>query len=524
MLGVWLTIALMVALPLGGAPIAAAQYLGLFHTQDEVAVWKERAVSGPYRVAGDVQPNSPGDWTRLLANADAFVANPSVDRYLGTGGTCPTETAEGPFGGNQWTRGVKLRDAAFVSVVLGATNYRDAVLGELLVHAAAPGLDWTNDTLFGCSTFEGHVTLPWNSLMVKYIIAYDMIRASISAPNRTTLDTWFLNYGNRMEQKVHGIAAKRVPKRKSDDYTVAAGYATCPTSGGDFAEARTLYVGSVYTTCNFHAGWHNPSLFGTLGFGLVGIVLNNTPLKTEAKRFFQEHIQFNQWPDGTQGETFRWHPNTPLSGMSYPGTVINMLALLADAFARIGDNSLYDYTTTNGYLTSQVTNEGTTKSLRHTINEYLARVRGTRSIYAESVTENTKLDADMEACCGWSTNNDVIVAALTSRYYQDPALAAAYRRTSGGPPYSTSLNTNCGGGAGASAAWMTGDAFCVLPGVLFQFAQLEGKVNPYPTPPPGPQPPLGSPYVVQVTCPGTTEPVIVQVPACPVLASPPPSR
>lgn len=517
----WLQILALVVLGLlgTGGPVQAAQYLGLFHTQDEVQEWKTRATSGPYRVAGDVQPNSPGDWSRILANAEAFVAHPAADRYLGTGGTCPVVTQDGPFGGTQWIRGAKLRDAAFASVVLGTTSYRDAVLNELLVHAAAPGLDWTNNTLFGCATFEGHVTLPWNSLMVKYLIAYDMIRASLSVPNQTTLDTWFLNYGNRMEQKVHGLAAKRVPQRKSDDYTVAAGYATCPPSGGDFAEARTLSVGSAYTTCSFHAGWHNPSLFGALGFGLVGIVLNNTTLKTEAKRFFFEHMQFTQWPDGTQGETFRWHPNTPLSGMSYPGTVITMLALLAEAFARTGDTSLYTYTTTHGYLTSQVTDEGTTKSLRQTITEYLARVDGTRSLYADSVTEHTKLDADMEACCGWSTNNDVMMAAITSRYYGDPALAAAYKREGGRPAYSHSLNSNCGGGAGESAAWMTGDAFCVLPGVLFQFGQLEGKVHPYPPSPPepGPEPtPPQAPYVVQVTCPGATAPVIVQVPACPV--------
>lgn len=57
--------------------------LGLFHTSDEVTIWQARAASGPYKTAGDVSTNSPGDFTRIASNASAFLSNPTADRWTG---------------------------------------------------------------------------------------------------------------------------------------------------------------------------------------------------------------------------------------------------------------------------------------------------------------------------------------------------------------------------------------------------------------------------------------------------------
>jgi hypothetical protein len=57
--------------------------VGLLHSAQEVEVWRLRAVKGPYRVAGDVSANSPGDWARIRQNADRFVANPGAARWNG---------------------------------------------------------------------------------------------------------------------------------------------------------------------------------------------------------------------------------------------------------------------------------------------------------------------------------------------------------------------------------------------------------------------------------------------------------
>src|SRR5919109_603468 len=63
---------------------AAQTRLGLHVTQEELNIWKQRAQSGPYKSAGDVSANSPGDWTRIVNLKNTFMANPSADRWDGT--------------------------------------------------------------------------------------------------------------------------------------------------------------------------------------------------------------------------------------------------------------------------------------------------------------------------------------------------------------------------------------------------------------------------------------------------------
>lgn len=462
---------LLLALTPALAPVWAGN---LFHTPERLTQWRERMTHGPYKSAGDVQPGSPGDYDRIAEQAAAFLANPAVDRYLGRS-TCPTTQQEGPFGGTSWSRGMKLQSAAFLWLLTQERRYLDPVVSELLVHAHAEYLNWASDTLFGCADFQGEDTLPWNSLFLKYAIGYSFLRDALSATERTTLDTWFRQFGERMENRLHVIVSKRFPQRKSGDYTVAAGYRTCPESGGDFAEPRTLYVDAgPYQTCSFHTAWHNPQMLSALSVGLIGLLLDHPPLQDEARRFFLEHLAYTQWPDGTQGETYRWHTGTALHGMSYAGNVLIMLGLLAEAFDVAGDASLYAAQTRDGFLSSQVPESQPAKTLKQSLLEYQNRVNGSRQIYAETVSDATKLDADLSQCCNWQTVNDVLAGAIVSRHYNDPAITDNYRRVKG-PPYSTSLKSSCGNGGTQSLVWSSGDAWCLVPGTMLMFAGFEGR-------------------------------------------------
>jgi hypothetical protein len=48
--------------------------LGLQVTQEELDIWRERAENGPFKSRGDVCTNSIGDWDRVVAYKDNFVA------------------------------------------------------------------------------------------------------------------------------------------------------------------------------------------------------------------------------------------------------------------------------------------------------------------------------------------------------------------------------------------------------------------------------------------------------------------
>ena len=115
---------------------ASVNRLGLHVTQGELDIWRLRkdgngSYGGPYKTAGDVQANSPGDWDRIASNALNFKNNPSQAIWDGPvefnadgsvkqiQGTSPNNPPKKEF--------TNLRDAAFCYLVTGDTEYRNAV-------------------------------------------------------------------------------------------------------------------------------------------------------------------------------------------------------------------------------------------------------------------------------------------------------------------------------------------------------------------------------------------------------------
>jgi hypothetical protein len=123
----------------------AATRLGLHVTQEELNIWKQRATNGPYKNKGDVSTNSPGDWTRMLSRANAFVASPAADRFAGQVSASCVPRAD-TFPDMHFALGDKLLNAGFVYLVTGATSYRDAVRTELLAQAGVIGTNFADST------------------------------------------------------------------------------------------------------------------------------------------------------------------------------------------------------------------------------------------------------------------------------------------------------------------------------------------------------------------------------------------
>ena len=47
--------------------------LGLHVTSDELTIWQDRAINGPYKSTGDAGfSNTPGDWDRINTNKVSF--------------------------------------------------------------------------------------------------------------------------------------------------------------------------------------------------------------------------------------------------------------------------------------------------------------------------------------------------------------------------------------------------------------------------------------------------------------------
>lgn len=455
----------------------AATRLGLFHTAEEVVIWKQRRLNGPYKTSGDVSNLSPGDWDqRILPRAQAFLANPSSFRYTGgnvtLSGSCVTNTSGTSGPGLQ--QGREMRDAAFYYLLTGDTAYSTAVRTELLAQVAVSGVDFTNTSKWshntGCLTGVVDPSYQLGDWVTRLMLAYDWTKDTFSAGQKTTVETWFSEAATFFQwfhtDNPNG-PGKRWPNRSTDTYT------SSPMALGS---CNSMYFGSP-DWCQWHDAWNNLMGVQARTTGLAGILLNNQTMIDHSKRFAREYFAYNVWPDGSIGELQRWLPSNRQHGISYAGTGLANIVYLAEALARNGDDSLYTFTTTSGFNGSN----GGPKGMEMVWQRYFEYRDHTITRYASSTTADNVAANIIDGVDDHNNNQqDIkeIAASIANKYYQSNYFKSHYMRTIGGvvPGYGTNIRggsdqyQGAGGGAGYP-----------FPGVLFMFGQMETLVNPYAT-------------------------------------------
>ena len=308
--------------------------LGLHVTQEELNIWKQRAQSGPYKSGADVGTNSPGDWTHIVSKANEFLANPTADRWNGqTTNTCVVPNQQmRPSTQGDIDLGEPLMNAAFYYLVTGNTNYRDAVRTELLWFASQPGLDFSNNSRW-CRDGNSNDAPPyfhvafWN---VRMMFGYDYIRSSLSAADRTTLETWFHNAGLYFESTQTRQRMEVFVDPNNDNYTETAFSKLIGSN-----EPKVTHYGG-YMTHGFNNRYQNRSSELAFHWTMAGILTNDTTLKNRGKRWVEEWIKYSIFPDGTPAEFNRWEVGHPITGWTYSGTTLGNVMGIADALARIG--------------------------------------------------------------------------------------------------------------------------------------------------------------------------------------------
>lgn len=369
----------------------AATRVGLFYTQEEINVWKTRAVSGPYRITGDVAQYglaagaagnySPGQWKRVLTDAigvadgvgsdnpNSFSKNPSFDRfanfYTGTSGdpASPYARCVPPVGdvtsyepGDKGTRMVK---AAFHYLVQRDVTLAARIKQELDWHISQPDLNfadtsrWCIDDAHRIGTQNpGFTTAFWLSRM---LFSYDILAATgyIPAAAQGPYVTWFKNAANYMRQnydtKLDGIYSNRAQYLLNDSMISAtktdAGYLMMWVPGANGTVVRGPSARKVSRYYNNRAG--SMATF----VGLVGVMTQDATLETSGTRFWKEWMVYGVRPDFLPTDLHRGldAPNTnPFHGAGYAWGMIGDYIELADAKARRGNPELYTFKTRLG--------------------------------------------------------------------------------------------------------------------------------------------------------------------------------
>lgn len=449
--------------------------LGLHVTQQELAIWKKRAKEGPYVKKGDESKNSPADWERIKENANKFMSNPAADRYRGgyTGPGCVPKSGEY----NPGYQGINLRDAAFVYLLTNQTSFGDAVRKELLAQAAEPLVDFSVASRW-CNLGDsdpGFVITEW---LTRLLFAYDYTKATFSTTERAKMDRWFLSAGMYFQQGLDAYYAKRFENRLKNNYRLQV-YST-NSEGHD--KKDYMYYGSPQVGF-FAKGYNNRN--GTIArfVGTVGVFLKNELLINSAKRWFFEWMRYGVFPTGDVVDLYRGleNPKEPEKGLNYLFSVVQAMADLADVLARSGDNSLYEYKTSEGYFGSE-TDGKAKKSLLLVIQNALNYLNGKNRNYATISINQMKdslflidgLDPNL-------TDSNIIVYdtwfSLPNLYFQNKEIQANYlRKAPGTRPYPAWPRS-----IGPNKSW--GGQAHIYPGMLFMFGKLEGLVKPYPNPP-----------------------------------------
>ncbi len=462
------------------ASLQALNQQGLRYTPDEVAIWKQRSLSGPYKTKGDAQANSPGDWDRIVSYANKFQANPSADRFQMIGSTssamvvsapCPNDPVMAPNGGMQ---GEAMMDAAFVDLVNNTTTHFTAVRDELIWHATEPHLNFANRT-FWVQSNDINPGFSIAEFMMRMLFAYDVYKGQFTAGDKTTLDTWFSNAGAYYKDNLQTYFGPKFVSRAGSDYTLSQVGIDQNNNGSVhrlFYEANG--TPSVANTGSLNRSFSNRTCSQAAFLGAVGVFLNNASYKTDAKRYYFEWLRFGVYPGNDVSDMVRaidsTTPDNEEKGLNYCLGVIDTMGTLCDVFARAGDTSLYDFTTTEGTFSSQGTPAKSMLGVTQNIMKYL---NGTFNRYnvPDGIADH-KIDGRDP---GVSTLKMVfdVYAAIANQYFLDTTIKSNYLRTASGmTAYAVTPQTS-----GANSPW--GGSGPKLPAVLFMYGNMEGLTDPY---------------------------------------------
>lgn len=454
---------------------------GLHVTAAELALWRERAAAGPYRRDGDVRLYSPGDWQRITDYAEEFLADPDRGRWAGPVANNPGGCVQVKPGRSEdlaysppYMEATRLRDAAFVAMVADSREHAVAAKSELVAQARDGGVDFGDRERWclGVVGGDNHPVFEIANWLSRLLFAYDYLQISwpevLSDQDRSLLDRWFADAAVWMQEGLDRRLDELFVDRSGGNYQL--------TSLAQDWWRRLLYLGGPEAR-TLQRRYNNRAATAARFVALVGIAQDNESFKESGRDFVREVVAFAYFPQGVLGEFERWTEQDPIEGWRYAMLVAGSVVTIADAFARDGDPSLYDFETTYGALGTQGTRaDGDPKSIRSLVADLLGYVDLTYERYGTDDPDREgdpsyRIDSIAERT-GDEYLHDVHLA-LANRYYRDPYIASVYLRTSPRTPAYPAVPKE-GQGDPEGGEWG------IYPGVMFMFGGLEASAtDPY---------------------------------------------
>jgi hypothetical protein len=332
---------------------------------------------------GDAGIGSPGDWTRIVSNANLFMSQGESAVTLA----------------NRAGHGMRARDAAFYALVTNNTGYRDSVAAYLVKAAKDP----VNDFALMCfrslanDTWDGfYEQAPW---LMRHLVAYDYVRSGLSLADRVLLENYFRRQSYFFAANIDWGLRMAFPNRLTGDYAVRERDAAPRTDADTWASRRfdtngdcridasddtTLFPVHAYVTANGQLGprvsklslwFNNRRAANVAAFATGGLILGDSVLVNRAKRYVLEWLTYSVYADGSDGEYYRNSDYcVPKQGLQYGQASLQAATLLAGWLNKKGDATLLAFSTSAGLFGTQGASSAQTKSIERVVNTQLQLV------------------------------------------------------------------------------------------------------------------------------------------------------
>lgn len=355
----------------------------------------------------------------------------------------------------------------------------ECIKHELLWHTAQPALDFANIGRFCPDQFgKGyHPAFQISAWLRKLAYAFDYTR--IASPG-----AWSDDERSQLLGWLESAAQWYLPQ-------IEAGRRGMWNSDGTLSRqaerwggvhARPIWAGGPVTRKVQHRYNNHVNRYAVFVTD-VGILTGNDLMKEYGRRWIREFLQVCVYPDGGISDFYRWDDprRGHLQGLKYGACMVGATMIIADHLARMGDASGYRYATTAGTAdssgsvpTDDITQGGpktlltsARQIIRYT-DEYSTPVR-----YACLACSNPQRRIQSRDERLGINRVDDWYLLQGNVFYRDPYIRSVYMRSlPGTPPLPARPRHGLG--------WAENGDAGTFPGVNFMFAQMEGKVWPYP--------------------------------------------
>jgi hypothetical protein len=418
------------------------------YTDAQVTTFRTRmSGAGPFYQTGQAfdgfQSNAPGDGERALANAATFMSNPVAARWAVPVPLEAWVTPEPPVST------IRPMRAAWCFMTLpnnsNASSWRAEAKAYLLWTADHPNHNFANSDWYS-HRYAGSYPNPIFAIagwMYRNLKVYDLLgRESFTTAELTRLDKWFYTWANfmlnhferegnngRMPNLVSGDTSV-VNDSRTTGYTNQIVYDGGPNVAvfGAFTNRSNVCLSSAAIIANY-LKFHNvqPATTGTqpsYGWWTVDFML--TYLTTVTRAWMLYSLASGGW-------TYDFHRSGASSTQGWLYAINEVVGIIniAKFFARRGDNTIWNYSTTDGR-----NNTAGSPNTLSSVSGFPAKNMNYASwMMSRYVNDGWGRRLYGNPMVPSATHHDCIAAAITSRQYpSDTLLSSAWRRSGNGFP------------------------------------------------------------------------------------------